>query len=113
MKRLILAALLVVGVSGEVVASDDEAVLLHCFGEATIEKNIRIAKDGSWLDTGLFPNRDARFKSAAGIWYYKSEDVNGNPIEYRFSAETMKLVLTVGDSWTFSHCFPIQNPFTN
>jgi len=59
--------LLAVSVSGEAVAANDEAILLHCFGDATIEKNIRIARDGFWLEPGLIPNRDARFKSAGGI----------------------------------------------
>ena len=120
MKRLILAALLAVGVSGVAVASNDDWIMLHCSGDEYIladnqlkakSINLKIKRDGTRMsfDGRAFPrskdhgNQRWDFRDKEDLW--------------RFNPQTM--VLSVdhylgGKQLPIKKiaCQPIENPFT-
>ena len=128
MKRLILAALLTVGVSGEAVASDDEAVLLHCVdaypNSEIIAKgpsnpiNVLVSRTGDWIEIQDH-ERGARVSSEANIWEFKVSYKHVKHDIVSISLNWEKLTMILGRLWMGKGvlenfvCQPFKNPFTN
>jgi|TARA_B100001964_G_C14024617_1_gene505473 hypothetical protein len=75
----ILVALAIVGTAHSSWAEDEDSVLLNCQGFLKAgafkphSKNIRIARDGSWIDWHGVVLRDTDLPNT-GIWTYVDED---------------------------------------
>jgi len=125
MKRIILAALVGVLVSGPAWGADDDAVLLHCDGwienvrkeRHGIADNVQIARDGSWIMwageeyswSEKFSTKDAwsyRFKSIG-----TDEIINFSPSVMSLSATGMGSYAGEGSNFSLYACFPIESPF--
>ena len=131
MKRIILAALVGVLVSGPAVAAEDASVLLHCSGWQEDTEggrhgdaiNMRIARDGGWIIwNGTKRNRTEEKKDSSPTWYYvfqwgvklnmRGDNIfktkKGNLIQFSPKSMTLYYDGFFGNKWLA--CFPITNP---
>ncbi len=126
MKRIILAALVGVLVSGPVWAAEDDAVLLHCSGSIKQEKkvrhgvarNVQIARDGSWIIWR--EEKIGRHKEQSSLqlfelqhrkWVYVFLNrITKEEERIYFKPDKMRMLHVGKDFSEFLACFLIENP---
>ena len=128
MKRIILAALVGVLVSGPVWAAKEDGVILHCSGwskdeqnrVSSITENHFIALDGSWIEfnSQRIKRTEIQESGKVVIWIYEFSSA-GISLFIRFDAQRMKIfandkfLRSSGITWSKViklDCFPIENP---
>ena len=119
MKRIILAALVGVVVSGPVWAAEDDAVLLHCSGYIKKDsisqdhggsRNIKIGRDGSWIIWTSDKITRTRVGRGSFRWIYEYRNLLSEEERIEFAPSEMVLIHFGGKNIMNLSCFPIENP---